>query len=98
MTWKEWLKERGHRVPVVSYRPPQAGQPLASKVLTRHGLPASMGVWSLEHLLNKWINNITSDKSKRIKKMPSALRMASWKFRIMRTGLTNDLELVDYLN
>ena len=28
---------------LVSYRPPQAGQPPASKVPTRHGLPASMG-------------------------------------------------------
>ena len=30
-----------------SYRPPQAGQPPASKVLSRHGLPSSLGAWRL---------------------------------------------------
>ena len=33
-------------VPLVSYHSPQAGQPPASKVLTRHSLPASLGAWS----------------------------------------------------
>ena len=33
-------------VPLVSYRPSQAGQPLTSKMLTRHSLPVSMGAWS----------------------------------------------------
>ena len=41
---------RDHRIPLVSYRPPQAGQPPASKVQTRHGLPASVGAWSLEYI------------------------------------------------
>ena len=34
---------RGHRAPLGSYRPPQSGQPPASKVLPRHGLLASLG-------------------------------------------------------
>lgn len=31
---------------LVSYRPPEAGQPPASKVLTHHSQPASLGAWS----------------------------------------------------
>ena len=81
-------------IPVGSYRPPIAGQPPASKVLTRHGPPASMGVWNLEHPLDKWIDNITPGKSNRIKKIP-ALRMASWNVRTMLTGLTDDLQSID---
>ena len=38
-------------------------------MLTLHGPPASLGVWSLEHQLNKWIDNITPGKSKIIKKI-----------------------------
>ena len=41
---------RDHRIPLVSYRPPQAGQAPASKGKTRHGLPASVGAWSLEYI------------------------------------------------
>jgi hypothetical protein len=36
---------RGHRASLDSYRPPQAGQPPANKVLSRHGLPAPLGAW-----------------------------------------------------
>ncbi len=34
---------RDHRVSLDSYRPPQAGQPPASKVLSRHSSPALLG-------------------------------------------------------
>ena len=33
-------------IPLVSQCPPQAGQPSASKLLTRHSISASMGAWS----------------------------------------------------
>ena len=36
---------RDFRISLDSYRPPQAGQPPASKVLSRHSLPSSLGAW-----------------------------------------------------
>ena len=53
-----------------------------------------MGVRSWEHLLDKWIDNITPGKSKRIKMMP-ALRLANWNVRTMHTGLTDNLQSID---
>jgi hypothetical protein len=44
---------RGHRASLDSYRPPQAGQPPVSKVLSRHGLPAPLGAWGSESHLSK---------------------------------------------
>ena len=53
-----------------------------------------MGVWSWDHLLDKWIDNITPGKPKRIQKMPP-LRMASRNFRTTRTELSDDLQSID---
>ena len=82
-------------VPLVSYRPPQAGQPLDSKVLTRHGLPASVGAWSLELKLNNQIVNHAPGKQRKNKTKTSAFRIGSWNVRTMRPGLSEDLQAID---
>ena len=82
-------------VPLVSYRPPQAGQPPDSKVLTRHGLPASVGAWSLESKLNKQIVNRAPGKQRKNKTKTSAFRIGSWNVRTMRPGLSEDLQAID---
>ena len=37
-----------------SCRPPQAGQPPASKVLSRHGVPSSLGAWGLGQVVRNY--------------------------------------------
>ena len=86
---------RDHRVcPSGQLLPASSWAAPANKVLTRHGPPASMGVWSLELLLDKWTDNTTPGESKRIKKLP-ALRIANWNVRTMCTGLTDDLQSIN---
>ena len=81
---------------LVSYRPPQAGQPPARKVLTRHDLPASEGAWSLESasLTSGSLNRVPGKQRKTKTKSP-ALRLASWNVKSMRQGLTDDLQVMD---
>ena len=47
-----------HCVTLINYRPPQAGQPPASKVLSRHGLLSQVGAWGLGQNLNGSFPNI----------------------------------------
>ena len=81
---------------LVSYRLPQAGQPPARKVLTRHDLHASEGAWSLESasLTSGSLNRVQGKQRKKKTKSP-ALRLASWNVRTMRPGLTDDLQVMD---
>ncbi len=74
--------------------PAQAGQPPASKVLSHHGLPASLGAWSLESYLNKRATSSAPGKNTLRKKTP-ALRFASWNVRTLCPGFTADLQQVD---
>ena len=55
---------RGHRASLDSYRPPQAGQSPANKVLSRHGLPAPLGAWGLENLLEKLAKKLRTRQKK----------------------------------
>ena len=84
----------GSFYPIDRFRPPQAEQPLVSKVPIRHGLSASTGVWSLQRQLNKRIDKPPPGKQKNAKKMP-ALRIASWNVRTMCPGLSNDLQQIN---
>ena len=77
-----------------SYRPPQAGQPPARKVLSRHSLPALQGAQGLGASPDKRAVNTAPGRKKKIKKTP-ALRLASWNVRTMCPGLTDDLQQVD---
>ena len=68
-----------------SYRPPQAGQPPASKVLSRHGLPSSLGAWTSD----KQTVTLAPGNKKKIQKKP-ALKLGCWNVRTMLTGLSDN--------
>ena len=71
MPWVVSDGGRDLRVSLVSYRPPQALQPKANKVLTRHSLPASLGAWSLESRLDKQTVKITHQANQQQKILQS---------------------------
>lgn len=82
---------RDHCFPLDSYRPPSAGQPPASKVLSHHGLPFSLAGWGLGEIRQQTENIAPGNKRKTKQKRP-ALKLGCWNVRTMMTGLSENLQ------
>ena len=74
-----------------SYRLPQAGQPPASEVLSRHGLPSSLGVWGLGYADKQIVASLPGKKTylsqRKINKKRTALKLGCSNVHTMTTEL-----------
>ena len=74
-----------------SYRLPQAGQPPASEVLSRHGLPSSLGVWGLGYADKQIVASLPGKKTylsqRKINKKRTALKLGCSNAHTMTTEL-----------
>ena len=74
-----------------SYRLPQAGQPPASEVLSRHGLPSSLGVWGLGYADKQIVASLPGKKTylsqRKNNKKRTALKLGCSNVHTMTTEL-----------
>uniref|UniRef100_A0A2C9LH76 Endonuclease/exonuclease/phosphatase domain-containing protein n=1 Tax=Biomphalaria glabrata TaxID=6526 RepID=A0A2C9LH76_BIOGL len=72
-----------------SYRPPQAGQPPANKVLSRHACLPRFGTQNRTKYESRHKPNVPVDMKK--KKRSFTLKLDTWNVRTLQTGLNENL-------
>lgn len=78
-----------------SYRPPQAGQTPATKLLSRHGLPSSLGAWGLGYTDKHTTTPAPGKKTRICNKKSPVLKRGCWNVRTMTTGLEDPQNISD---
>ena len=92
--WVASVGGRDHCISLDSYRPPQAGQPPANQVLSRHGLLSSVGAWGLGQNPKCSSTTYAPSKKRPTRKRPT-LKLGCWNVRTLTPGLSQDLQEIN---